>query len=106
MSSEDTTKDMDKQRSFQEQVLAKLEDLGVRIQSLESTVQQRMFDTKPIWERALKEIMEINQHLASFERKVDVLGKDMLTLRADHLGVESRLKNLEDRDRDNLVTIG
>ena len=106
MSSEDTTKDMDGQRSFQERVLATLEELGARIQSLESTVQQRMFDTKPIWERALKEIMEVNQHLASLERKVDVLGKDMLTLRADQSGIETRLKHIEDRDRDNLVVIG
>lgn len=106
MSSEDTTKDMGAQRSFQEQVLAKLEELGARIQSLETTVERRAFDTKPIWERALKEIMEINQNLRSLERKVDVLGKDMLTLRADQLGMETRLKSLEDRDQDRLVTIG
>ena len=65
-----------------------------------------MFDTKPIWERALKEIMESNQLLASLDRKMDILSKDMLTLRADQLGVDRRLKKLEEQDKDNLITIG
>ncbi len=104
--SEDTTKDISESRTFQERVLAKLEEIGTRLESVESNVERRMFDTKPIWERALKEIMEANQHLASLERKMDVLGKDMLTLRADHLGIETRLKNLEEHDKDNLITIG
>ncbi|HYP02867.1 MAG TPA: hypothetical protein VER76_21970 [Pyrinomonadaceae bacterium] len=106
MSSEDTTKDMNELRSFEERVLKMLEDISARLESVESKVEQRMFDTKPIWERALKEIMEVNQLLASLNRKIDVLGKDMLTLRADQLGIETRLKNLEAQDKDNLITIG
>jgi hypothetical protein len=106
MSSEDTTKDMNEHRAFQERVLKMLDDIGTRLSSVETKVEQRMFDTKPIWERALKEIMESNQLLASLDRKMDILSKDMLTLRADQLGIEKRLKNLEDQDKDNLVTIG
>jgi hypothetical protein len=106
MGSEDTTKDMSDIRTLQDRILAKLEEIGARLESVESKVEQRMFDTKPIWERALKEIMEANQLLASLDRKMDVLGKDMLTLRADHLGIEARLKKLEEQDKDNLVTIG
>jgi hypothetical protein len=106
VSTEDTTKDLNELRTFQERVLAMLAEIGTRLSSVEALVEGRMYDTKPIWERALKEIMEANQHLASLERKMDVLGKDMLTLRADHLGIETRLSKLEEHDQDRLVMIG
>jgi hypothetical protein len=48
-----------------------------------------------VWERALAELMEVNKRLASVERKMDVLGKDVLNLRGDLAGVDERLQKLE-----------
>lgn len=50
----------------------------------------------------MAEILEIKERLNALEqlshqvvRKIDVLGKDMLTLRADQAGIENRLDKLE-----------
>jgi predicted nucleic acid-binding Zn-ribbon protein len=67
-------------------------------------VERRMQDARPIWERALAEIMEVNKRLASMERKMDILGKDVLTLRADLSGVDERLRRIEGNNE--ILTIG
>jgi hypothetical protein len=54
-------------------------------------------DTKPIWERALEEILEVKDSLANLERKFDVLSKDMITLRADQSFVHSRIDKIDSR---------
>ena len=119
--SEDETKGIGNQL-FQ-RILTKLEAMDSRLEFVETKIRERSFDTRPIWEKALAEIIEINrrlgvvderlsavdgrlgavegrlgtveERLASIDRKIDVLGKDMLTLRADHLGLDNRLRRLE-----------
>ncbi len=79
---------------------ARFDGLDSRVQALEA----RALDTKPIWERALAEILEVKQGVAevkgrveSIERKFDVLALDMMQLRGDQRGVEKRMKGLESR---------
>ncbi|MGI9106839.1 MAG: hypothetical protein ACR2G4_11385 [Pyrinomonadaceae bacterium] len=50
----------------------------------------------------MAEILEVKDRLKALEQlsqqvvhKIDVLGKDMLTLRADQAGIEDRLDKLE-----------
>jgi chromosome segregation ATPase len=81
---------------------ARLDSIEARLQSLENQAERRALETKPIWERALAEILEVKERLGSLEqlsnqivRKIDVLGRDMLTLRADQAAVEDRLDKLE-----------
>lgn len=114
--SEEITQNMAGGRSFEERILARLDAIDARLngidahlngidgrlQSLESQAELRAIETKPIWERALAEIVEVKERLGALEqvsnqmiRKIDVLGKDMLTLRADQAGVENRLDKLE-----------
>jgi hypothetical protein len=100
--SEETTQNMPDGRSFEERVFARLDAIDARLQSLENQAERRALETKPIWERALAEILEVKERLSALEqisnqmvRKIDVLGKDMLTLRADQTGVENRLDKLE-----------
>jgi len=94
--SEGTTENMPGGRSFEERVLARLDAIDGRLGSLENQAERRALETKPIWERALAEILEVKEHLSALEqasnqmvRKIDVLGKDMLTMRADQTGLES-----------------
>jgi hypothetical protein len=167
--SEDRTGETRDSRSFEERVFAKfdqlderfgreLSDVTIRIGKLE----ERQFDTKPIWERALAAIVEIHDELKAInsrlngidqrfdaidkrfdaidqrfdvidqrfegidhrfgvmdksfaaidarfdkqdidaednfrglERKLDVLNKDILELRADQRYVDSRLEKIE-----------
>ena len=91
--SEDETKILDAR--LLQQILTKLETMDARLQFVEEKIRERGFDTKPIWERALKEIMEVNQSLKTIDRKIDVLSKDILGLRADQLGIQERLSELE-----------
>lgn len=71
---------------------------------LESQTERRALETKPIWERALAEILEVKEHVSALEqssnqmvRKIDVLGKDRLTMRADQTGLEYRPDKLESK---------
>ena len=100
--SEETTQNMPEGRSFEERVFARLDSIDARLQSLENQGEQRALETKPLWERALAEILEVKERLGALEqasnqivRKIDVLGRDMLTLRADQTEVENRLDKLE-----------
>jgi chromosome segregation ATPase len=100
--SEESTQNMHDGRSLEERVLARLDAIDARLQSLENQAERRALETKPIWERALAEIIEVKERLGALEqvsnqmvRKIDVLGKDMLTMRADQTGVEDRLDKLE-----------
>jgi FtsZ-binding cell division protein ZapB len=116
--SEELTQSMPDERSFEERVFARFDviDAGLqsfdsRLQVLEEQAERRALETKPIWERALAEIVEVKaeivevkERLNSLEqlstqvvRKIDVLSKDMLTLRADQTGIEDRLDKLESK---------
>jgi chromosome segregation ATPase len=113
---EETTQNMPDARSFEERIFARFDtldarfdnlevrfdDLDARLHTLEDQTERRALETKPIWERALAEILEVKERLNALEqlshqviRKIDVLGKDMLTLRADQAGIEDRLDKLE-----------
>ena len=123
--SEDRTQELPDNRSFQERVFARFDaidgrfgtvdarfdamesrfdrrfdSLDTRVQALEA----RALDTKPIWERALTEILEVKQgveevkgRVENIERKFDVLALDMMQLRGDQRRVEKRMEGLESR---------
>jgi chromosome segregation ATPase len=100
--SEEITHNMSDGRSFEERVFARfdaidarLETVDARLQALESQAERRALETKPIWERALGEILELKQSLSNVERKIDVLSRDIVQVRADQAHVESRLEKLE-----------
>ncbi len=105
--SDDPTKKFDGPELLR-QILVKLEVLDTRLQAVEKKVEERGFDTKPIWEKALTEIMEVNQRLTGVDRKIDVFSKDMLNIRADQLGLNERVERLEEETEDSgsIRTIG
>ena len=121
--SEENTQNLPDGGSFEERVFARFDSLDARLQSvetrlesLETQVERRALETKPILERALAEIIEVKadvvdvktelgevkERLGALEeltrpmlRKIDLLSKDMLTLRAEQLGLEDRIEKLE-----------
>ena len=98
--SEDKTAETPHLRTFEERVFARFDALDARLDNVEARLEKleaKAYDTKPIWERALAELIELNQRVANVERKIDVLGRDMIQLRADQAHVENRLDNLESR---------
>lgn len=114
--SEETTQNISDGGSFEERVFARfdaidarlqkfderLQTLDTRLQKLEVESERRALETKPIWERALAEILEVKERLGALEqlshkmmRKIDILSRDMLTLRADQDALEDRIDKLE-----------
>ncbi|MEK6335033.1 MAG: hypothetical protein AABM67_08800 [Acidobacteriota bacterium] len=74
-----------------DRVDTRLDGLDTRVQALEA----RALDTKPIWERALTEILEVKRGVEDLNRKLDVLNQDVLQVRADQRLVHKRMDALE-----------
>lgn len=87
-------------------ILDYLESIVARLEKLEA----RAYDTKPIWENALKEITDTRAEMrAGFEKqrsdmeaglrrvehKIDVLNQNILDARADQRELEERVSKLD-----------
>src|SRR5437764_697855 len=117
--SEERTKDLSHSRSFEERVFARFDAMEARFEArfdaierrlstVEEQVSKQALDTKPIWEQALAEILEVKQKVdeakaevkadvKDIKRKLTVLTQDMMQLRADQLGLERRMDALDSR---------
>jgi chromosome segregation ATPase len=84
---------MDRIETRLDSVEARLNDMDTRLQSLEA----KSYDTKPIWERALAEILALGEKLDNIERKVNALAVDMLTLPANQSRLEDRMDRIESK---------
>ena len=71
----------------------RFDGLDVRVQALES----KALDTKPIWERALAEIVEVKESIYDLKRKFEIVIEDLLQVRVDQRRVEKRMDTLEAR---------
>ena len=76
---------------------ARFERVEARLEALEVEGEKRALETKPIWERALAEILEVKERVADVERKVGVVHSDMMQLRADQVRLEDRMDKLESK---------
>lgn len=94
---EDSTKDMSIGRSLAEIILTRLDAIESRLEKLEHQAERQAIETKPIWERALAEIMGVKNDVRNVERKVELLHSDMLQFRADQLGLERRVDEIESK---------
>ena len=105
--SEERTRDLPDNRSFEERVFARFDAMDTRFDGFDSRVEAleaRALDTKPIWERALAEILDVKQGVAEVKegvedvkRKIDLLSLDMVQVRADQRRVDKRMDALESR---------
>jgi chromosome segregation ATPase len=139
--SEDKTAETKDSRSFEDRVFARFDSIDERFSTVEIRIgklEDRQYDTKPIWERALAAIEETNERqregfdeirvelskidsrldsmdarfdsidgrfeaqntdlensFGGVERKIDVLNRNILELRADQRYVDSRLEKIE-----------
>jgi chromosome segregation ATPase len=88
---------------------ARVSSIDARVNSIETSLgnmdkrlealEARAYDTKPIWERALAEILEISKRLESLDRRFSVLNDDVIHTRADVRRLEERTTNLEEPSR-------
>jgi DNA repair ATPase RecN len=108
--SEENTQNMPDGRSFEERVFARFDALDTRLQKLEAESERRAVETKPIWERALREIMETRAEVVKVEDRLDRIENEIKDMRrmfrstfADVARVqedlEERLDKIEGRER-------
>ena len=109
--SEERTRNLPDNRSFEERVFARFDAMEARFDARFSAIEKRLdnldsrvqaleakaLDTKPIWERALAEILAVKERVESIERKLDVLTLDMMQLRGDQRGLHARMDALESK---------
>jgi septal ring factor EnvC (AmiA/AmiB activator) len=102
--SEEPTQDMPGGRSFEERVFLRFDALDASISEVTGRVQQleaRSYDTRPIWERALKEIVETRRELTETRRELKEtrreLSKRLTRVEAVVYEVRSNLSEMEDR---------
>lgn len=93
---------MNGKRPFEERVFARFDAVDTAIRGLDSRVQKLeipAYDTKPIWEQALKEIIETKREIVETRRelskRLDRIDAMALETRADLRDAEDRLHKVE-----------
>lgn len=84
-----------------------------RLDRVEQTLAERLYDTRPIWQKAMTDIAqlqgrveggqeailnsvgEIKKSLRDIYYRFDVLNNTMLGIRADHQDIDERVRTLE-----------
>ena len=113
--SEDPTKNLPApQNGPLEQILAAVRGLESRLESLESKVEERLYDTRPIWEKVEADIARLQEGQQRLEEKLEalrdetrtgwrnlkrqfsVLHETFLEVRADYKDLDKRLYRLEE----------
>jgi len=102
---EERTRDLPDSRSFEERVFARFDSIDARFDGMDArfdgldlrvqALEAKALDTKPIWERALVEILEVKKGVDDINRKLDVLNHDVLQVRADQRLVHKRMDAVE-----------
>ena len=102
---EEPTKDLPNRASFEERVFARFDAVDGRFDSVDSRfdvvdtrlekLESRAYDTKPIWERALKEILETRQDVVEVKSRVGVLETEVASMRTDYGAIRSEFEDLK-----------
>jgi chromosome segregation ATPase len=88
---EEPTKDLPDRSPFEERVFARFDAIDSRLEKLES----RSYDTKPVWERALKEILETRQDVVEVKSRVGVVETEVASMRTDYGAIRSEFEDLK-----------
>src|SRR5258708_28180545 len=84
-----------------ESVETRLESVETRLESLEIKVEERMKETRPMWEALQTQIAELSESqekgFRRFDRAMDLVAGDLTRLHGDHVELESRVAKNEKR---------
>lgn len=91
------------------QVLSAVQDLGRRLGILEQKVEERLHDTRPIWEKVQadiaqlqegqesmrKDVREVRTELRDMNRKLSIFNDNLVQIQADYRDIYDRVRDLE-----------
>ncbi len=87
-----------------------IRNLGTRLEALETLVEERLQDTRPMWQGVQTQITELREHIDSdvsglreemakgfrgVERKFEVLSKQFLDAQADQRDLHSEVEDIK-----------
>jgi chromosome segregation ATPase len=91
--SEETTRELPDRFSFEQGVLARFDSIDERLERLES----RSYDTKPIWERALQQIMETHVEVSELKSRVEGIDSKVKGIESTVGGVQSIIEGIRSK---------
>src|SRR6185436_13134878 len=92
---DESTEEINGKRPFEERVFARFDALDSAMRLTDSRLQKlevRAYDTKPIWEQALKEIVETRRELSKRLDRIEAIAHET---RADLRDAEERIDKIE-----------
>ena len=102
---EEPTKDLPDRLSFEDRIFARFDAVDARFDTVDErfdTVDERLeklearsLDTKPIWERALKEIMEIGTEMGEVKSKVALIETEVAGIKTDYAGMKTEVASMK-----------
>ena len=91
---------------FEKMVLQRFDQIDAQLRNLEvqqtetnerlEKLEAKALDTRPIWERALAEILAVKEHLELIEAEIGVLHRDIVKVRARQDRLEKRIDEVEE----------
>ena len=70
-----------------------LRDVKARLGTLEQTVGERLYDTRPIWERALAEIADTRSEMGEVRSEIREVRSEMREVRSEIAEMRSEMKD-------------
>lgn len=98
------------------QILSAVQDLGTRLGILEQKVEERLHDTRPLWEKVQadvaqlqegqqrleegqesmrKDVREVRTELRDMNRKLSIFNDNLVQIQADYRDIYDRVRDLE-----------
>lgn len=109
--SDDLTRQFDNPGSGEKltQILAIVQNLDARLGSLEQTVEHRLYDTRPIWEKVQTDVAQLREGQANlhgevrdiktairdFNRKFSIFHDTLVTIQADYRDIYDRVRDID-----------
>jgi outer membrane murein-binding lipoprotein Lpp len=80
--SEDLTQNLHgSQNDALAQILSAVQNLGTRVDSLEKKVEERLYDTRPVWEKVVQDIGQLQEGQTRLQTDVTQLQSNVTQLR-------------------------
>jgi chromosome segregation ATPase len=95
---DEPTQNLSGPRSFEERVFARFDSVDARFDSVDARLEKlesRAYDTKPIWERALAQIMETGLEIGEIKKKVEVIETKVALIETDVAEVKTEVAGMK-----------
>jgi chromosome segregation ATPase len=95
---EDPTKELPDKRSFEERVFARFDTVDARFDTVDARLEKleaHSYDTKPIWERALAQIMETGLEIGEIKKTVGVIDTKVGVIETKVAVIETEVAGLK-----------